>query len=225
MAFVSAEYIKTLQKTHDAKFWKVLDSSGKVCINKLDADIGLSGSQDLLQETLENCIGEYVVVKLYTIKPERKEAGVNSESGLTLKVRLDSSAQIGFHPGQKSNFQTLGQPSWMDMLQMNEKMNQLQLDKLRMELEQDKEESALTLAFNKAMENPQLIISALGAIFGKSNTPSPVAIAAPEAASLTNTLERLKGIDPDYQNTLSKMVTYLETNPGTIDQIKPIFGA
>jgi hypothetical protein len=223
MAFVSAEYIKTLQKSHDAKFWKVLDSSGKVCINKLDADIGLSGSQDLLQETLENCIGDFVIVKLYTIKPERKEAGVNSESGLTLKVKLDSSSQMGFYPGKQQNHLS-GQPSWNDFMMMNEKVNQLNMDKLRMEMEQEKADSPLTIAINKAIENPQLVISALGAIFGKSS-PSPVAISGNASGSINQTLERLKGIDPDYENTLSKMVTYLETNPGTIDQIKPIFGA
>lgn len=224
MAFVSAEYVKTLQKSHDAKFWKVLDSSGKVCINKLDSDIGLSASQDMLQETLENCIGDHVIVKLYTIKPERKEAGVNSETGLTLKVRLDGSSQMGYFPGKQQQH-SMGAPSWSDFMQMNEKVNQLNMDKLRMELEQDKEDSPLTLAINKAIENPELVISALGAIFGKLNGRTAPTIAQPTHTTINETLERLSKVDPDYQNTLAKMTAYLETNPGVIDQIKPIFGA
>jgi hypothetical protein len=86
MAFVSAEFVKTKQKINNSIFWKVYDQSGKSLIDKCDQDIGLSASQDMLQETLEGLMGDFVIVKLYTKQPERREAGVNAETGLTLKV-------------------------------------------------------------------------------------------------------------------------------------------
>jgi hypothetical protein len=42
---------------------------------------------------------------------------------------------------------------------------------------------------------------------------------------ISETLQRLAAVDPDYLETLEKMTSYLEKNPGVIDQIKPIFNA
>jgi len=214
MAYVSAEYVKSLQKTHDSKFWKVYDTSGKVLINKCDQDIGLSASQDLLQETLENCIGDSVTVKLYTKQPERREAGINAETGLTLKVKLDS-------PGynQKSTYQSgIGQPSWMDMMAMSDKMRQIELDKLRMELEADKEEHPMMSALYKAMENPTPILQGIGAMISMiMNKNSPALIGqnttTAETGSIEDTMQRMEAIDPDYKNMLSKLADWAAANP------------
>jgi len=215
MAYVSAEYVKSLQKTHDSKFWKVYDTSGKVLINKCDQDIGLSASQDLLQETLENCIGDSVTVKLYTKQPERREAGINAETGLTLKVKLDS-------PGynQKSTYQSgIGQPSWIDMMAMSDKMRQIELDKLRMELEADKEEHPMMTALYKAMENPAPILQGIGAmismVMNKNQSSAQIGqnTTTAETGSIEDTMQRMEAIDPDYKNMLSKLADWAAANP------------
>ena len=90
MAFVTPEYVKSLQETHEAKFWKVYDSTGKTLINKLDTDIGMNKSASMLQDTLENCQADYVVCRLFTIAPTKTQAGATHDTGLTLKVKLDS---------------------------------------------------------------------------------------------------------------------------------------
>jgi len=223
MAYVSAEYVKSLQKTHDSKFWKVYDGSGKILINKCDQDIGLSASQDLLQETLENCIGDSVTVKLYTKQPERREAGINAETGLTLKVKLDS-------PGynQKSSYQSgIGQPSWMDMMAMSDKMRQIELDKLRMELEADKEEHPMMTALYKAMENPAPILQGIGAmismIMNKSNPTAQIGqntTTAEIAGSIDETIEKFQKVDPDYVNVLSKFADWAKNNPEQYQAVK-----
>lgn len=222
MAFVSAEYVKTLQKSHDAKYWKVFDSSGKVTINKLDQDIGLNASQDMLQETIDNCIGDYVIVKLYTLKPERREAGVASESGLTLKVKLEGSSSVGFQK-QPSHHSFIGQPTWMDMMSMSEKLRNVELEKLRMELE-EKEQSPLARIAEKLLENDTLIMALTG-VLSKMGGQQRIAAPNTQPSSMESTLAKLQQVDPDYQHTLSKMADYLESNPGVIGQIKTIIGA
>jgi hypothetical protein len=224
MAYVSAEYVKSLQKTHDSKFWKVYDGSGKILINKCDQDIGLSASQDLLQETLENCIGDSVTVKLYTKQPERREAGVNAETGLTLKVRLDSNPVYN----QKSNYQSgIGQPSWMDMMAMSDKMRQIELDKLRMELEADKEEHPMMSALYKAMENPTPILQGIGAmismIMNKNNPTAQIGqntTTAEIAGSIEDAISKFQQVDPDYVNVLSKFADWAKNNPEQYSAVK-----
>jgi len=222
MAYVSAEYVKSLQKTHDSKFWKVYDGSGKILINKCDQDIGLSASQDFLQETLENCIGDSVTVKLYTKQPERREAGVNAETGLTLKVKLDS-------PGynQKSSYQSgIGQPSWQDMMAMSDKMRSIEMDKLRMELESDKEEHPMMTALYKAMENPAPILQGIGAmismIMNKNNSPAQIGqnSTISETGSIEDAIGKFQQVDPDYVNVLSKFADWAKNNPEQYAAVK-----
>jgi hypothetical protein len=217
MAYVVADFVKTKQKINDSKFWKVYDQSGKVLIDKCDQDIGLSATQDMLQETLENCMGDFVIVKLYQKQPERREAGVGAETGLTFKVKLDS------NPGynQKSNYSSgIGQPSWMDMMAMSDKMRQIELDKLRMELEADKEEHPMMSALYKAMENPTPILQGIGAmismIMNKNQSPAAIGQSANVSgtdSTIDSLIHKMESVDPDYQNTLSKLADWAKENP------------
>jgi hypothetical protein len=223
MAFVSAEYVKSLQKTHDSKFWKVYDGSGKILINQLNQDIGISASQDMLQETLENCIGDYVTVKLYNKQPERREAGINAETGLTLKVKLDSNPVYD----QKRNYSSgIGQPSWMDMMAMSDKNRQLELEKLRMELEQDKQEHPMMTALYKAMENPAPILQGIGAMLsmimnkGAANQIGQRTSTTPGTGNIEEAINKFKDIDPDYENVLSKFADWAKANPEQYQAVK-----
>lgn len=224
MAFVTPEYVKTLQETHEAKFWKVYDSSGKILINKLDQDLGMNKSTAMLQDTLENCQADYVTVRLFTIAPAKTTAGAGHDVGLTLKVKLDSMQTL------KPLQHTMGMaPGIQEYLALNDKLRQVELDKLRMELESDKADSPWMRLGEKLLQNDALVMAITGAIskFAAGKQTARVAQPVPASApsEITDTLERLAAVDPDYLNTLEKMTSYLEKNPGVIDQIKPIFNA
>jgi hypothetical protein len=226
MAFVTPEYVKNLQETHEAKFWKVYDSSGKVMINKLDHDIGMSKSTAMLQETLDNCQADYVTVRLFTIAPAKTTAGAGHDVGLTLKVRLDSmqtqkpfQASIGMAPGIQ------------EYLALHDKIRQVELEKMRMELESNQADSPWMRLGEKLLQNDALVMAITGAISklaaGKQQPVQRIAQAQTTTApgTISETLERLAKVDPDYLETLERMTSYLEKNPGVIDQIKPIFNA
>jgi hypothetical protein len=197
MAYVTPEYVRNLQKTHDAKFWRVYDSGGKVLINKCDSDIGISQSCDMLQDTIDNCIGDSVNVRLFATKPTKSEQGDTRENGLTLRVKLpNSGGSIGRMPQQAySNYNA---PTLQDYISLHDKIRQVEMEKLKMELEAEQTVSPWAALGEKLLQNDALV-AALTGILTKFSAPK--AIAQP----------------------LAKMTSYLEKNPGVIEQIKPIF--
>jgi hypothetical protein len=172
---------------------------------------------DMLEEALENCGGaQSVLVKLYTQKPERRSQGVPAGEMFELRVKLDgeqipASFKNNYAPG-------IGAPSWVDMMNLSDKIRQIELDKLRMELE-SREQSPWERIADKLLENDALII-ALAGLIKKPIAPTPKTISAPQNEN--NVLERLNGLGFSSQD-IENMASYLEENPGVIDQIKPIF--
>jgi hypothetical protein len=222
MAYVTPEYVRNLQKTHDAKFWRVYDSGGKVLINKCDSDIGISQSCDMLQDTIDNCIGDSVNVRLFATKPTKSEQGDTRENGLTLRVKLpNSGGSIGRMPQQAySNYNA---PTLQDYISLHDKIRQVEMEKLKMELEAEQTVSPWAALGEKLLQNDALV-AALTGILTKFSAPKAIAQPQQNAPTdLEETLSRLSAVDPDYKNTLAKMTTYLEKNPGVIEQIKPIF--
>jgi len=104
-------------------------------------------------------------------------------------------------------------------------------EKLRMELEDSSRQSTGARLAEKLLENDSLILALTGLLtkFAGNQThtqTTQIAQAPAQApAEIAATLQRLSVVDPDYLNTLEKMTTYLENNPGVINQIKPIFNA
>lgn len=222
MAYVTPEYVRNLQKTHDAKYWRVYDSGGKVLINKCDSDIGISQSCDMLQDTIDNCIGDSVNVRLFTSKPTKVEAGDTRENGLTLRVKLpNAGGSIGRMPQQM--YQNYNAPTLQDYISLHDKIRQVELEKLKMELEAEQTVSPWAALGEKLLQNDALVAALTGLLtkFSASRTIAQPTQAAP--SDIEETLSRLSQVDPDYKNTLAKMTSYLEKNPGVIDQIKPIF--
>ena len=218
MAYVSPTYVKKMQSTHNAEFWKLYNNTGKELINECTTHIGLSASIDMLEEALENCAGaSSVLVKLYTVKPERTLAGQSKGDTFELRVKLDGELPSGnfasrnFAPG-------IGAPTWVDMMNMSDRIRQTELDKLRLELEQ-KEESPWSRIAEKLLENDALIL-ALAGLIKKPLQQASKQIAAPvNENDLFNRLNNIGFSNTDIEN----MASYLEENPGVIDQIKPIF--
>jgi hypothetical protein len=218
MAYVTPEYVKKMQDTHDAKYWKVLDAGGKLCINKCDTEIGLSASKELLQDTLDNCLADSVLVKLYTQKQGYKEAGTMTGNTFDLRVKLNGdSSQLGFKQNNSSNYIS-GNPTWADMQMLNNQIKQIELDKLRLELEKE-EDSPWSRLAEKLLENDALILALTGLI---KKPVQQVTKRISEPKSEENIINRLNDLgftSIDIEN----MADYLESNPGVIDQIKPIF--
>jgi hypothetical protein len=225
MAYISPEYVKSLQKSHEAKFWKVYDSTGKTLINKLDSDIGLNNSIEALQETIDNCIGDYVVVKLFSIAPTKTQSGAQHDNGLHLKVKLENS------PTNKTATPYMGiVPGFNEYISLHDKLRELEIDKIKMELAAESNPSPWQRIGEKLLENDGLILAITGLLTkaasgGQTKTLAPQQINKPlnESNELEETLSRLSAVDPEYKETLAKMTSYLERNPGVIDQIKPIF--
>jgi hypothetical protein len=225
MAYISPEYVKSLQKSHEAKYWKVYDSTGKTLINKLDNDIGLSNSIEALQDTIDNCIGDYVIVKLFSIAPKKTGSGQQHDNGLHLKVKLDNS------PNNKAAAPYMGiVPGFNEYISLHDKLRELEIEKIKMELSADSSPSPWQRIGEKLLENDALILAVTGLITKAATgrqtpAPAPQQINRPttENNELEDTLSRLSTVDPEYKDTLAKMVSYLERNPGVIDQIKPIF--
>lgn len=218
MAYVSPTYVKKMQSTHNAEFWKLFNNTGKELINECTTHIGLSASIDMLEEALENCAGaSSVLVKLYTVKPERTLAGQSKGDTFELRVKLDGENTSGNFT-QRNFAPSIGAPSWVDMMNMSDRIRQAELDKLRLELEQ-KEESPWSRIAEKLLENDALILALAGLIKKPIQQASRQISAPANENDLFNRLNNIGFSNVDIEN----MATYLEENPGVIDQIKPIF--
>jgi hypothetical protein len=177
----------------------------------------------MLQDTIENCIGDSVNVRLFTNKPTKSEEGTPRENGLSLRVKLpNGGGSIGRFPQQ--SFQNHNSPSLEQYISLHDKIRQVEMEKLKMELEAENQDSPWTRLGEKLLQNETLVAALTGLIM---NLGAPKTIAAPSPlaapSDIEDTLSRLSQVDPDYKNTLAKMTAYLEKNPGVIDQIKPIF--
>jgi hypothetical protein len=204
MEYVEAEFVKKKQKQHEAQYWKVFDSSGKSTIDRNDSDIGLSASMDALEEALQEIKGDLVIVKLYQNKPERRESGITAETGLTFKVKL-SSGGSGAYQKQSNHYQhsSVPQISWMDMIAANDKLRAAEIEKLKLEMELDRQEHPMMTALYKAMENPIAHYQGIGMMIGGIMNRNQ--ISAPDN-SMINDVQSL-GID------LQKAIGKLKQNP------------
>jgi hypothetical protein len=170
---------------------------------------------DALEEALQEIKGDLVIVKLYQNKPERRESGITAETGLTFKVKL---SQGGSGAYQKSSYQSgIGQISLVDYMAINEKNRQLELDKLRMELEQDQKESPGMAAFNRAMENPESTLRGLAALW--SSVMNKNQISAPDNLIMSE-VQSLGLNMIDLQKAIGKLKQDPESAKIFVDGIK-----
>lgn len=224
MAIVKPEYIAELQKDQDLKYWRVYDSSGKTEMNNQLSDISLNHSIELLQKDLENTSGDYVVVKLYSSKPERNSAGASATSSITRKVSLNPI--IGKAPAA---YERSG--AGLDLiLGLVEEKNKLNLEILKLQLEQQqKEGSWKEQAVSLIKEKPEILAyipSLLSGLFGNKNVisaPNTAASNTNTAATperLKSTLDRFAALDPDYISTLEKMAAKCEADPNILPVLK-----
>lgn len=224
MAFVTLETALKQQNQHGAVFWKVYDSSGKILLNQVNNNIGLEASAEALEDFLKNCLGDYVVLRLYTGEPKRTAAGDSKETTLTLRVRLEGQA----FKGASNQHVISGAPGFADFLAILEQKRQSDIERLKLEMELNSKAGYVERLIDTVSQNPAILTALLGVLNRFAAPAAPVISAAPgvrqsQPLEAEEILQRMKIIDPDYINTLKNMVSYLEKNPGVIDQIKPIF--
>ena len=223
MQYCKPEYIAELQKDQELKFWRIYDSSGKTEMNNQLQDISLSNSIELLQKDLENTSGDYVIVKLYEKKPERNSAGIAATTGISRKVSLQGG--ISKAPAAYG-----GPSAGLDLiLGLVEEKNKLNLEILKLTLEQNQKESSWKeQAINLIREKPEILSmlpSLLSGIFGNKNVntaSTPIAAPATAAAQerLKSTLDRFAALDPEYISTLEKMAAKCEQDPSILPVLK-----
>jgi len=222
MQYCKPEYIAELQRDQELKFWRIYDSSGKTEMNNQLQDISLSNSIELLQKDLENTSGDYVIVKLYEKKPERNSAGIAATTGISRKVSLQGgiSKAPAAYPGSAGLDLILG---------LVEEKNKLNLEILKLQLEQNQKESSWKeQAINLIRDKPEILSmlpSLLSGIFGNKNvntasTPIAAPATAPAQQRLKSTLDRFAALDPEYISTLEKMAAYFEENPDKLPMMK-----
>lgn len=213
MAFVSPEYVKQMQIQHNAPFWRLTDRTKKLVINRNESSV-LNTSIDQLQDALNACNGDYVCVTLYTIKPEQLETGSKRGQQFDLMVKLNDPYVNAKSPSQTP----MNGPSWADMMAMHDKINQMQIERIRLEYENGEKESTL----EKLLNHPKLDLLITALMAPKKQHQEK--ISGPKD-QINETLNKLSSIDPDYENTLAKMAEYLKHNPSVLPQIKTIIGA
>lgn len=214
MAIVRPEYIADLQKSQDLRFWRIYDSTNKVEMNRCLSDIGLEASIEMLQKDLENTSGDYVIVKLYSAKPERATNGSTVDSGIVRKVSLNPI--MGKAHSSSSSFS----PGFEFFFQMMEKQKSLELEMLEMRLAANQDNSIL----DKLLNNPMLQSFVAGQLMKSAPAPK---ISAPAPSSsesqsdrLAGILDRFSAIDPDYINTLERMAKKIEDRPDILPALK-----
>ena len=224
MQYCKPEYIAELQRDQELKYWRIYDSSGKTEMNNQLSDISLNQSIELLQKDLENTSGDYVIVRLYATKPVRNSAGTAATTGISRKVSLQggiSKAPAGYG----------GTTAGLDLiLGLVEEKNKLNLEILKLQLEQQQKEGSLKdKAINLIQEKPEILAyipSLLSGLFGNKNVisapPSTASASAsiPASERLKSTLDRFAALDPDYISTLEKMAEKCEADPNILPVLK-----
>lgn len=227
MSFVTIDYAKKLMKLHNTPYFRVTDASNKLTINKVDTDIGISAAQDLLEETIQNCEGDYVNVKLYSEKPTYREKNTLSGTIYEFKVRVNQLAPAANYQNFKSSAPAISGPSWQDLIALHAEKNKLEMDMKMKEMEQQ-QKNPMNAILEKIVNNQQLMSAITGLLTsagGKKTAAPAVSAPVPEINApdkLKQALNEFNNVDPDYINTLSAMAKYIKKEPATLEQIKLI---
>lgn len=214
MAYVSITQVEKLQRQNKTTYWKVSDKSKKLVINRYDGT-DLDESINLLTDTLQNCIGDYVIVTLYTSKPEKLTTNSTLGKIFELMVQLESKAP------SYSNHHHIAGPSYQDIIELNKKILELEHQRKIDELESQQKPSAIDKIADQLLQGNtiNLLINAF-MNKGKSSTEG-----IKGTDPLAETLKKFASVDSDYENTLAKMAEYIQKNPAVLSQIKMIIGA
>jgi len=215
MAYVSIQQVEKLQRQNKTSFWKVCDRSKKLIINQYDGN-DLEESINILNDTLQNCIGDYVIVNLYTRQPEKLIKGSTLGKTFELMVQLESKA-----PSHSYQHHNIGAPSYQDIIELNKKILELEHQRKIDELESNSKPSAMEKLADQLVQGNtiNLLINA----FMNKGTKQTESINKPDNTS--ETLKKFAEVDPNFEYTLAKMADYIKQNPSVLNQIKMIIGA
>ncbi len=224
--FVSQEFVVKQLRAHQIKFWKMVDSDGKsVIAEQKDEERTVEQSVNMLEETLMDLRGKYVLLKARAKGGSKIAAGGDNTTGIfDWKILLDEKAQgVGAvkEPGSSDVTKHL---TLMDQIQnlrleMQQKEHQHQMERLQdriKEMESEMKES------NPMMDS---LIAGLTKVFAGGSLSAPVAsvpttpvpqLAGTEpsnGARIKNAIIRISKIDPDVPETLEALASFAEKNP------------
>lgn len=223
MAQVSPQYCSDMQTKHNLPYWRVMDKSKKLVINRNSNSSNLEASIQDLADCLEACIGDCVYVTLYEYKPEKITETTSKGKSFDLMVKINDPY---VNTGSRSNIS--GAPSFTDILNLHSKIQSYEIEKIKSQYEaaNESKESAVDRLINKLLEGEQIntLVSILMSKVMKPATNTG-AINAPANTELEKAFTKLEAVDPDYKHTLIKMAEYLHSNPAVLPQIKAIIGA
>jgi hypothetical protein len=218
MAQVSPQHCTDLQVKHNLPYWRIMDKSKKLVIDRNQSNV-LDESIEELKNTLAACMGDSVYVTLYEFKPEKMgEAGSKGKS-FDCIVKLNDP-----YLNTSSRQNIAGAPTFNDLLALHSKIQLLEIEKIKSQYEEinGSKQSSVDKLINKLLETDIITLLLSSNMKPANNTG---AINAPANNDLEKALVKLEIIDPNYKNTLIKMAEYLHNNPGVLPQIKAIIGA
>jgi hypothetical protein len=219
MTLITIDTLAKFQRQNNAVYWKVLDRTKKFTLNQNDDNIDLDSSIDLLRDTLKNCIGDFCWVKLFTEKPTQLKEGSTKGKMFEQQVQLDSPTSYRSTPGA-----TINAPSFDTLISLQKQVLELEYEKKLAEATADNERLKPIDKLVDKLTQGDTINLLIGAFMNKINKTENTA-SINGAGDMAETLKRLSAVDPNYKNTLEKMTSYLEKNPGVLAQIKMIIGA
>jgi len=218
MQACTPDYIATLQKQQDLKFWRIYDSTGKVEMNRMLEEMDLDRSIELLQEDLSNTYEGFVIVRLYSKKPISRKEGDSYDAPITRKVKLGKLNTPSYNTGYT------GPDNSKEIFDLR-----LKLERMLWEKEHETKASSNNLEkfINLIEEKPHVIntvISGIGSLINmnrrKPKIAAPVKATEGNPDKFTVTLNRLAGADPDYMDTLDKLADLAESDPAFVPMLK-----
>lgn len=179
----------------------------------------------MLAEILNGIKGRSVLVELRPKARKATGAGGDMRTGF-FDLIVDISDSLPANERGAGGYGGPGLNGIEEILKREQQINELKIAAIRAEQEQTKASPFIRIA-EKFAENDKLINmigdKLLNALMPKPQKPTiKAALAGNEREEINNTLERLKGLDPEYVVTLKNLADYLEQNPGMLDGVKQI---
>ena len=225
---VNPEYIVALIKKHGSIFWYIHDYTGKNCL----AEQNLPGvtpeqSAEMFTDAISGIYGEYVNVKLRRVHSSETAAGGNVKSrGGDFNLQVKCLNKITT-PGAQAPQINSG-PTWVDLLALQKEINALQIEKIKIELNQVKTPALSDRLIEALATNPRLIngISGLVEKFAGISAPPPPRIEAPAPnLSETDFVDKFAAVLPDgYEpgQVLNALADYMKANPENVPAVLKI---
>jgi hypothetical protein len=224
-ATVKPDYVYNLLLKHKTIYWTVKTTDKGLQFAEQQEELSAPESAAMLREALEAISARVVLVEL---RPKtRKLTGQAATRGGDVKtgffnLMVDLSANLPHN--ERSGAGMYGNSNFEEILKREQTISQMKIEALEKEHQQNQEKaSPLMRLIEKFVDNEPLIAAVADKLIKAFSLPPARAAVGAVPKQLEETLNKLKALDADYENTLFHMVQYMEDNPGVLDQVKTMF--